>query len=105
MSDRYTPGVPDPKPSLVGMTREELAAAMSGRPDAKLRAKQVAHHLYGRAAESFDQMMDLPAALREELAERFVVHPLHVASHKHSLDGVDKLLVHNGDDQVYECVL
>ena len=92
-------------PSLVGLNREEIQEALSWRPDAKLRAKQIAHHLYGRAVDTFDAMLDLPAELRAELINKFVVHPLEVAAHKKSTDDVDKLLVHNGDNQVYECVL
>jgi 23S rRNA (adenine2503-C2)-methyltransferase len=102
---RYTPAVAGTKPSLVGMTREELRAALGERPDAALRAKQIAHHIYARAVDSFDDMRDLPATLREELAERFVVQPLTVSTHRKSTDGVEKLLVHGGDEQVFECVL
>jgi 23S rRNA (adenine2503-C2)-methyltransferase len=50
-------------------------------------------------------MLDLPAELRADLSQNFLVQPLEVATHKTSTDGVDKLLVHNGDHQVYECVL
>lgn len=102
---RYNLGVETAKPSLVGMTREELMEALAPRPDAKLRAKQIAHHIYARAVDNFDAMNDLPQALRQELAERFVVQPLHVAAHRKSTDNVDKLLTHNGDGNVYECVL
>jgi 23S rRNA (adenine2503-C2)-methyltransferase len=41
----------------------------------------------------------------EELAGKFTLEPLTVTSHKKSSDGVDKLLVHGGDGQVFECVL
>ncbi|HJP84237.1 MAG TPA: 23S rRNA (adenine(2503)-C(2))-methyltransferase RlmN [Fimbriimonadaceae bacterium] len=95
----------EPKPSLVGMTRGEIRDALIDRPDANLRSKQIALHLYRRAVDSFDAMKDLPQDLRTELAERFQVQPLSIAQHKTSLDKVDKLLVHNGDNQVYECVL
>lgn len=87
------------------MDREELQAVFGDRPDARLRAKQLAMHLYGRAEAELSAMADLPAALRESLAERYVTQPLHIAAHKHSVDGVDKCLVHRGDHQVYECVL
>lgn len=87
------------------MTRGELKEILGDRSDANLRSKQLALHLYQRAVESFDDMRDLPQSLRDELAERFVVQPLSIASHRTSSDGVDKLLVHNGDSQVYECVL
>jgi 23S rRNA (adenine2503-C2)-methyltransferase len=89
----------------MGMTREELAEALSFRSDAKLRAKQIAHHIYGRAVDDFSEMLDLPKDLRQELDQRFRVSPLSIAAHRVSTDGVDKLLVHNGDEQVYECVL
>lgn len=106
---RYTGPVPatpvDARPSLVGMTREEIREALGGRSDASWRAKQIAHHLYARAVDDIDKMNDLPATLRAELKERFVCQPLSVATHRHSTDGVDKLLVHNGDEQVFECVL
>ena len=87
------------------MTRGEIRDALIDRPDANLRSKQIALHLYRRAVDSFDAMKDIPQDLRNELAERFQVQPLTVAQHKTSLDHVDKLLVHNGDQQVYECVL
>lgn len=93
------------RPSLVGNTRAELQELLSFRPDAKLRSKQLAMHLYRRAEADLSRMDDLPAALRDELSERFYVQPLEISTHRHSTDNVDKLLVHNGDGQVYECVL
>lgn len=105
MGDRYNPAVEEQRQSLVGMNREELMTLFADRSDAKLRAKQVALHLYGRAIDSLDQMADLPKSLREELAERVNVQPLEIAAHRTSSDGVEKLLVHRGDGQVYECVL
>lgn len=105
MPHRYNPVVEEAKPSLVGMTRAELVDALAPRTDAKLRAKQLALHLYGRAEDDLMAMGDLPQALRQELSEKYQVQPLQVAAHRKSTDGVDKLLVHRGDNQVYECVL
>ncbi len=102
---RYTPKVEASKASLVGLTREELIQALGDRPDAKMRAQQIAGHLYGRSVLDFQKMLDLPLVLREELQTRFVPEPLQIATHRTSTDGVEKLLVHNGDDQVFECVL
>ena len=70
-----------------------------------MRAAQLANHLYRRAEASFEDMADLPAALRKELAETYQVQPLQIAVLKESADAVKKLLVHNGDHQVFECVL
>lgn len=93
------------KPSLTGMTASELEFALGDLPSAKLRAKQIARQIYRRAEDSFEAMKDLPAAFREELEAKFTVQPLQMASRRHSTDEVDKLLVHNGDDNVFECVL
>ena len=93
------------RPSLIGLNRAELEAALAPRPDAKLRAKQIAWHLYRRAESDLSRMMDLPGDLRAELAEQYIVNPLVVAKHQRSTDGVDKLLVHGGDGEVFECVL
>jgi 23S rRNA (adenine2503-C2)-methyltransferase len=90
---------------LVGNTCTEIQDLLGDRSNAKLRAKQIGGHLYKRAVDSFDAMLDLPAELRADLNQNFLVQPLEVATHKTSTDGVDKLLVHNGDHQVYECVL
>ena len=93
------------KPSLVGMTREQLAELLGSRSDVKMRVAQITKRIYGQAVDQFDGMADLPQALRTELSAKCVVQPLSVASHRHSTDGVDKFLVHNGDGEVYECVL
>jgi 23S rRNA (adenine2503-C2)-methyltransferase len=93
------------KPSLVGKTREELQSLLGDRPHAKLRAKQLALHLYGRAVDDLAAMPDVPQGLKDELAETHRVQPLEIAAHRKSTDGVDKLLVHRGDQAVYECVL
>ncbi len=93
------------KQSLIGLDRTELAALFPDRKDAKMRGNQIAHHIYGRAETDFDNMQDLPKNFREVLADDFKISPLEIASHRKSVDGVEKLLVHNGDNQVYECVL
>ena len=95
----------DQKIPLIGLDRSEIEALLAPRKDAKLRAKQLMVHLYGRAETKFENMADLPADLRDFLRENNRVSPLEIAVQKKSIDGVDKLLVHNGDEQVYECVL
>jgi len=93
------------KPALIGMSREEIAAILVPRNDAKLRAKQIAHQIYSRGENSFSEMADLPSAFRDELIGKFQVQPLELSVRKNSTDGVEKLLVHGGDNQVFECVL
>lgn len=87
------------------MTRAQIEQALGDRPNARMRSRQIVNWVYRRAASSFDQMNDIPETLRRELAETFTLEPLQVASHLKSTDGVEKLLVHRGDGEVFECVL
>jgi 23S rRNA (adenine2503-C2)-methyltransferase len=87
------------------MTTDELVSLLGEDKQARWRGKQLAGWIYGKAAASFDEMTDLPKVLREELSKSYDVQPLQVARHVRSKDDVDKLLVHQGDHQVYECVL
>lgn len=70
-----------------------------------MRARQIADWIYRRAVADWDQMTDLPVEFRSRMKERWSLSPLHVARHVTSTDGVDKLLVHGGDQEVFECVL
>ena len=100
-----TEPAPQRKPSLIGMDREGIQAALGERADARWRAKQLADWIYGKAAGDWRAMSDVPQELRKDLAARFEINPLTVARHLRSSDGVQKLLVHGGDGEVFECVL
>ena len=96
---------PEARPSIVGLERDEIARALVGRPDAAWRAAQIAKWIYQKGASEFGQMHDLPVPLRDELAASHSLMPLHVAAHVRSADGVEKVLAHGGDENVFECVL
>lgn len=70
-----------------------------------MRSRQVAAAIYKRAVGEWSEITELPQNLRDELSANHTLQPLTVARHAKSTDGVEKLLVHNGDGQVYECVL
>lgn len=93
------------KPSLIGMTTEELVALAQRLGQSAFRGRQLASWVYKKQARSLGEMTDLPAAFRASLAQEVVVCPLQITTHRHSTDGVDKLLVHNGDGENFECVL
>jgi len=61
---------------LYDLTYEELVAWMEERGQAGYRADQVFKWAYRRNAASFQQMSDLPAALRQDLDEVFLIGPL-----------------------------
>jgi 23S rRNA (adenine2503-C2)-methyltransferase len=92
-------------PCLVGRSTPELVAIAGELGEQPWRGKQLARWIYRDAAPNFAKMSDLPAAFRDELDSRYRVDPLVVASHRKSSDGVEKLLVHGGDGEVFECVL
>jgi 23S rRNA (adenine2503-C2)-methyltransferase len=60
--------------------------------------------LHGRA-NSFEQMTDLPRALREQLEREFVLFTSTVASHQVDNDGTQKLLLSLSGGGRIECVL
>jgi len=71
----------------------------------RYRAKQVYAWLYQRGATSFDDMNDLPKALRAGLAEHFALGCLEVAFEQVSKDGTIKRAYRLADGQLIESVL
>jgi 23S rRNA (adenine2503-C2)-methyltransferase len=69
------------------------------------RAGQVRKWLFQKRALAFDQMTDLGAALREQLAAEFQVWTTQVAAHREAADGAEKLLLELSDAERIECVL
>ncbi|MCW5937168.1 MAG: 23S rRNA (adenine(2503)-C(2))-methyltransferase RlmN [Fimbriimonadaceae bacterium] len=95
----------DNRPALAGLPPDRMVEVAQALGQPSYRGRQLTKWVYQKAARSFEEMADLPAAFRTQLEEHYRVSPLVVADHKTSRDGVEKLLVHNGDEQVYECVL
>lgn len=87
------------------MDSSALADWADARGLGAYRGRQIAKQLYQKAAQTLDVMTELPAKARQTLENEVRVSPLHVADHRRSVDDVDKMLVHNGDGNVYECVL
>ena len=82
------------------MTYGELAEVFSGKGLPGFRAKQVYQWLHCRLAASYDEMTDLPKALREQLAEEYPLNICTVAKKQVSAaDGTVKFLyaLHDGD--------
>ena len=96
------------KASLIGMTRHELAAALSalGVPDTQLRMRvsQIWGWLYAHGAREFDQMSNVAKDLREKLAAHYSLARLELADAQHSNDGTRKYLFRLDDGQLVETV-
>jgi 23S rRNA (adenine2503-C2)-methyltransferase len=85
------------KPSLVGATRAELAAALlaAGLParEAKMRAAQLWHWIYFRGARDFSEMLNIAKPMRAMLADNFTLARPRVAVQQVSSDGTRKWLI------------
>jgi 23S rRNA (adenine2503-C2)-methyltransferase len=93
------------KPNLVGMSRAELARALAGTDPRPFRTDQVYQWLNRRLAAGFDEMTNLPKALREALAGSFQVADPEVMEELRDPDGTSKLALSLGDGAVVEAVL
>ena len=71
----------------------------------KFRARQVISWLFEKRARSFDDMTDLPVALRKQLSDKYTIFSTTIGKHEVSSDGTEKLLVKLNDLQHVECVL
>ncbi len=89
--------VPQATPSLIGLSRAELADRLGaiGVPDRqrKMRVQQLWHWIYVRGAKSFDEMTSVSKDLRVELARHFTVDRPEVAAEQISSDGTRKWLL------------
>jgi 23S rRNA (adenine2503-C2)-methyltransferase len=90
---------------VLDLSRDELLSWLQARDQPPMRARQVRSWLVAKRATSFEQMTDLPRALRQALADDFRSLATSVDRHLKSVDGTHKLLLRLGDGQVVECVL
>lgn len=88
------------KPSLYGYRLKELQELV--KPS--FRAKQIYGWLYHNFVDSFDQMNNLPKALRDELEQTYVINPLKIINKEESQDGTKKYLLELNDGKTIEAV-
>ncbi|MBA4369956.1 MAG: 23S rRNA (adenine(2503)-C(2))-methyltransferase RlmN [Coriobacteriaceae bacterium] len=89
---------------IKALGREELGRALSGLGQPAYRTGQILAWLHARGVRSFDEMTDLPAALRAELAGRFDVNVPSLAECQVSRDGTRKYLWRLADGVTVESV-
>ena len=83
---------------------DELPDIIESLGQPSFRAKQLAQWLYVHHADSYDQMTNLPTALRARLAECFPLHAPSLAERRTSRDGTRKYLVEYHDGTCVETV-
>lgn len=89
--------VPPAKPSLIGLSRTELADRLGdigvAPAQRKMRVQQLWHWLYFRGAQSFDDMTSVSKGIRAELSQHFTVDRPEVVAEQISNDGTRKWLL------------
>jgi 23S rRNA (adenine2503-C2)-methyltransferase len=88
------------KPSLLDFTQKELQE----RIKPSFRVKQIFGWLYHQYAESYDDMKNIPKALKEELAQKYLVNPMKIIKKEVSNDGTIKYLFELQDGKTVEAV-
>jgi 23S rRNA (adenine2503-C2)-methyltransferase len=107
------------RPSLVGMTRAQLASALrevgTSERDVRMRVAQLWHWIYFQGVKDFDRMLNVSKHLRKSLEEHFTLARPEVVSEQVSSDGTRKwlfrlapapgdLLADKGQGAEIECV-
>src|ERR1700754_2220813 len=89
--------VPPAKPSLIGLSRAELADRLGevgvAPAQRKMRVQQLWHWIYFRGAKNFDEMTSVSKDMRAELAKHFTVDRPEVVAEQISNDGTRKWLL------------
>jgi 23S rRNA (adenine2503-C2)-methyltransferase len=89
--------VPPAKPSLVGLSRAEIADRLGeigvASSQRKMRTQQLWHWMYFRGAKSFDEMTNVSKEMRSQLEQHFTVDRPEVVAEQVSNDGTRKWLL------------
>src|SRR5260370_36076023 len=89
--------VPPAKPSLIGLSRAEIAdqlGAIGVAPaQRKMRTQQLWHWIYVRGAQNFDEMTSISKEMRKELETHFTVARPEVVAEQVSNDRTRKWLL------------
>ena len=92
--ERY---VPPARPSLIGLSRAELAERLADigvlPSQRKMRVQQLWHWIYFRGVESFEEMTSISRETRAQLAAHFTVDRPQVVAEQVSSDGTRKWLL------------
>lgn len=94
-SVKQTVAAPE-KPNLIGMSRDEMAKALTeaGVPakQAKMRVQQIWYWIYVRGVSDFNDMTNLSKALRSDLSKLYSLERPELIEEQISVDGTRKWL-------------
>lgn len=87
------------------LTRQEITDYVISIGEPKFRAGQLYDWIWKKSAVTFEEMTNLPAALREKLSSEFVFCPIKLDKVQHSSDGTIKSRWVTFDGHLLESVL
>lgn len=93
------------KPPIYGQTLSSLQDWLKQAGEPTFRAAQIMQWLYKKRANDWDEMTNLPQALRSALAASFDITPAKRLLEKQSADSTEKLLLELGDGSLIETVV
>jgi 23S rRNA (adenine2503-C2)-methyltransferase len=94
----------DLRPDALALSFPELTALMERLGERKYRAAQVFQWLHRRYAASFEEMTDLPKALRDRLSQELRLQPPAIDQVQQSSDGTRKYRLRTTDGRFVEAV-
>ena len=92
------------KVDLRSLSHDDLSAAIAELGWPSFRVKQVEGWVWKHNVASFDEMTNVPLALRDQLAERFTLGGTTEVARQVSRDGARKYLLRFSDGTQAECV-
>ncbi len=92
------------KQHIIGLSKEELIAALENLGEKPFRAKQIWQWIYFKGARTFDEMTNLSKELRQKLNDCFILSRPKIISEQISKDKTHKWLLEFDDGERVETV-
>jgi 23S rRNA (adenine2503-C2)-methyltransferase len=92
-------------PSLLGLTKDQLATHLAEHQQPSFRCDQILDWLWKKRPASIEEMSNLPKQLRDHLTQNFSLYPLTSARELGALDQTRKMLFRLHDGRYIESVL
>ncbi len=96
---------PTAQRDVCALTLNELEEIVVAAGERSFRARQITDRLWKRDAASFDEMHELPLALRTHLQQYLTIGKIGLAHRQRSIDGTRKLLIELTDREQIEAVI
>lgn len=93
------------KPSIYGLTKEEVIQWLEENQEKKFRGNQLWEWLYEKRVMDFSEMTNLSKDLIQKLTDNFVINPLNQTIVQEAKDGTVKYLFELQDKHMIETVL